>query len=132
MSEHVTRPALEAYVIGTLDEAESACLEAHVASCAACEARLQHEATLELAFAQVADHVEERPRKTVRLAAPMAAAGGFLAIAAAMILWLGPRGDVDARAPEPPPDTTTSGDASTATAQLDVAGDGAPRGALRD
>jgi len=132
MSEHLTQSALEAYVVGALEDAELARVEAHVASCAACEARLQHEASLEMVFARVADRAEERPRR--RVAAPMAAAGGVLAVAAALIFWLSPRADVDARAPDPSPEQAaeTSGDASTATAQLDSPGDGAVRAAFRD
>jgi len=135
MSDHVSRDALEAYVMGALDDAELEAVEAHVAACSACEARLQHEARLEMAFARVADHVApERPRRAVRVAAPLAATGGVLAVAAAMMLWLAPRGDVDARAPDPIPETSgdTTGDASTATAQLEVPGDGAVRAAFRD
>jgi anti-sigma factor RsiW len=136
MSErHVTEDALEAYVMGALDDAAIVHVEAHVASCRACEARLQHEASLEIAFAHVADHVApERPRRALRVGAPIAAAGGVLAVAAAMLLWLAPHADVDARAPDPLPDTVegTSGDASTATAQLDVSSDGAVHAAFRD
>ncbi len=136
MSEsHVAREALEAYVIGALDEAEAARLESHVLACPACEARLQHEASLELAFTQVARAPEARPRRAGRVAAPIAAVGGVLAVAAAMILWLGAHGDVDARAPAAEAPTTisdTAADASTATAQLDVPGDGAVRSAMRD
>lgn len=107
MSEsHVAREALEAYVIGALDEAEAARLESHVLACPACEARLQHEASLELAFTQVARAPEARPRRAGRVAAPIAAVGGVLAVAAAMILWLGAHGDVDARAPAAEAPTT--------------------------
>ena len=131
---HATREALEAYVIGALDEAESARLESHVLACPACEARLQHEASLELAFTQVA-RAPERPRRVGRVAGPIAAVGGVLAVAAAMVLWLGANGDVDARAPAaeaPATISDTAADASTATAQLDVPGDGAVRSAMRD
>ena len=139
MSEpHVTREALEAYVIGALDEAESARLESHVLACPACEARLQHEASLELAFTQVARAPERRVGRVGRVgrvAGPIAAVGGVLAVAAAMVLWLGANGDVDARAPAaeaPAAISDTAADASTATAQLDVPGDGAVRSAMRD
>lgn len=132
---HLSQDALEAYVIGALDEGELARVEAHVSACSACESRLQREASLELAFAHVASHVvEERPRRATRFAAPVAAVSGVLALAAAMLLWLAPHAEMDARSPgEPSPAAQeTSGDASTATAQLDVAGDGAARAAFRD
>ncbi len=131
---HVSAEALEAYVIGALDEVELAAVEAHVMACPVCEARLQHEARLDLAFTAVARQVE-RPRKTASIAGPLAAAGGALAMAAAMILWVLPHGDVE-RAPsveEPAPIATEiNADASTATAQLEAQADGASRVGVRD
>jgi len=132
MVEHLSREALEGYVIGSLDEAECARVEAHVSGCPACEARLQHEASLELAFTQVAVRAEEKPRRAPRFAAP-AAIGGVLALAAAMLLWLAPHPDtIDARAAAPQAAPEITGDASTATAQLDSPGDGAVRSTIRD
>ncbi|HEY1960555.1 MAG TPA: zf-HC2 domain-containing protein [Polyangiaceae bacterium] len=134
MSEHLSREALEGYVIGSLDEAECARVEAHVTRCAACEARLQHEASLELAFTQVAARAEEKPRRAPRYAASAVAFGGVLAFAAAMVLWLTPRAEpIDARsASEPQAIPEMNADASTATAQLDSPGDGAVRSTIRD
>ena len=131
---HVSASALEAYVIGALDEAELAAVEAHVMECPACEARLQREAQLDLAFTAVAQQVE-RPRKSIHFGAPLAIAGSALAMAAAMILWVLPHGDVE-RAPsveEPAPIATEiNADASTATAQLEAQADGASRVGVRD
>jgi anti-sigma factor RsiW len=130
MNEHVTQAALEAYVIGALEELEAARVEEHVASCQSCAAQLQREAALEVAFTAV---VSARPRP--RISHLSAAAGAGLAIAAAMLLWLVPRGE---HAPSPaandepsPTVVEMSGDASTATASLELQVDGA-RAGVRD
>ncbi len=137
VDRHLSTKALEAYVIGAMDEVECAELEAHVASCASCEARLQHEARLDLAFTAIAEREEAaRPRRTAHFAAPLAITGSALAMAAAMILFVLPRGEVE-RAPsveeQPPPVAVElNADASAATAQLAVQVDGAPRVGVRD
>jgi hypothetical protein len=138
MSErHVSASALEGYVIGAMGELEAAALEEHVASCRSCEARLQQEARLDLAFTAVAARESARPRRRFIERAPLALAGSALAVscAAAMLLWVLPHGEMDrdTSASEPPPVTAEiNADASTATAQLDVQADGAPRVGVRD
>jgi hypothetical protein len=127
---HVTASALEAYVIGAMSDVEAAALEAHVAECRSCEARLQHEARLDLAFTAVAQQELARPRKTVHIGAPLAVAGSALAMAAAMILWVLPHHEVEEQ--PAPIATEINADASAATAQLDVQADGAPRVGVRD
>ncbi len=127
---HVSASALEAYVIGAMGEVEAAALESHVASCRSCEARLQQEARLDLAFTAVAGREAARPRK-IHFAAPLALA---FSCAAAMLLWVLPHGEME-RAPsveESAPAAEINADASTATAQLDVQADGAPRVGVRD
>ncbi len=136
VDRHLSPEALEAYVIGAMDEVGCAELEAHVASCASCEARLQHEARLDLAFTAIAEREEAaRPRRTAHFAAPLAITGSALAMAAAMILFILPRQEVE-RAPSveeaPPVAVEINADASAATAQLDVQADGAPRVGVRD
>jgi hypothetical protein len=136
VSAHVSSGVLEMYVIGALDDDEVAAVEAHVASCPACEARLQQEARLDLAFTALADHIESRPRRVAHLAAPIAAAGGALAMAAAMMLWVlphGERGEERPQSSEDPPvlTDTNTGDASTVTASLDLQADGSRVG-VRD
>jgi len=137
---HLSVSDLEAFVIGALDPAESARVEAHVAACAECQARLEREARLELAFATVATRTEtrrareeERPRRALP-----AAAFGVLAMAAAMALWVTARGADETRTPpgdDPaaaamaPP--TISADASSFTASLEMQADGSRLG-VRD
>src|SRR5947209_615728 len=112
--QHVSAEALEAYVIGALGDAALAEVEAHVMKCAACEARLQNEARLDLAFTALAE--ETRPRKNYT--APLAFAGTAFAMAAAMILWVLPHNS-ETQSSEPPVVTdTNNGDASTVTASL--------------
>ncbi len=123
MSErHLSAERLEQYVIGALSEPEASEVERHVAACPACEARLMNEASLELAFAQVAStrRVEPSVRRGVSRVVP-AAVVGALAMAAAAVVWLTPAAPVDSRAAAAPPPQASyeTGDASTATAQLD-------------
>jgi len=85
---HATAEELELYVLGALDAGLTGPLEAHCAVCDACAKALAGEATLEMAFEQVA-------RRTVRVhaARPVRALGygaaGMLAMAAAVLLWMG-------------------------------------------
>lgn len=97
MSAHVSQSALEGYVIGAISELECAELEAHVTECESCAARLAREASLELAFTAVAARSEERPRR-VHLIAP--AVGATLAMAAAVMLWVLPRGETSEQHPQ--------------------------------
>ncbi len=87
---HATAAELEHYVLGALDAGRVEEFEAHCAECEACAAALAGEARLEVAFEQVA-------RRPTRIPQPAAAsvraatygAAGLLAMAAAMLLWLG-------------------------------------------
>jgi anti-sigma factor RsiW len=142
MSEHLSPSALDAYVTGSLGDVDMARVEAHVMACSACAARLQHEACLEMVFeAVVAAPVKPKP---VRVIGASAVAGGAIAMAAAMLVWLAaPRGDSGATQATPsiiddPAVPTTvmhdyeaNRDASTFTASLDVSADGSRLG-IRD
>ncbi len=135
VSQHVSQRALEGYVIGALSELECAELEAHVIECEACAARLAREASLELAFTAVAARGEERPRR-VHLIAP--ALGATLAMAAAVLLWVLPRGEASEQHPQTADDQAPSvvdtyGDASATgiTASLETQVDGSRVG-VRD
>ncbi|HSQ63464.1 MAG TPA: zf-HC2 domain-containing protein [Polyangiaceae bacterium] len=138
---HLSPSELEAFVVGVLDPAATSRLEAHVAACAECQARLEQEARLELAFAAVATRTEakrareeERPRRALP-----AAAFGVLAMAATLALWVTARGVDDVHAPSPTADDpaaaaappTVSADASAFTASLDTQADGSRLG-VRD
>ena len=101
---HPMASDLELYVMGALDAATGARVEAHVAECDACAAALAHEARLEMAFEQIA-HAPETGvrlvaqkrdaaaragtahRRTVTFACAL---GGALSIAAAWFLWVSP------------------------------------------
>lgn len=135
---HIAAELLESYVIGALDDADVARVEAHVFSCRVCEAKLQREAELDLAFTQVATRViENKPKRITRLVVPAFGAGAALAMAAAVLLWVLPRGESDAHAASSPVDdgvpvvTETNADASTVTASLDLQVDGSRLG-VRD
>lgn len=128
---HIAQGTLEAYVTCSLTDVECAEVEAHVASCAPCAARLSREARYELAFAEVAARAE-RPRRSISLMVP---AAGALAMAAAVLLWMVPRESVEQRSQnvdDPTPAIAdTSADASTFTASLEVQVDGSRVG-VRD
>jgi hypothetical protein len=89
MSErHATAAELELYVLGALDAGRVDSFEAHCAACDVCAAGLSGEASLELAFEQVARRTARAP--VVRpLRALAYAAAGVLAMAAAVLLWFG-------------------------------------------
>ncbi len=121
---HIAQSSLEGYVMCTLADEECAIVEAHVASCETCAARLQREARFELAFAEVAARSEERPRR-MHYIAP--AIGGALAMAAAMILWMAPHESASEQRTPTVEDQTASemnADASTMTATLEREVDG--------
>jgi hypothetical protein len=101
---HATATELELYVLGALDADRVEGFEAHCAECASCAAALSGEARLEVAFEQVA-------RRPVRLRVSAGQAGvraaaygaaGLVAMAAAMLVWLGrtPPGSAAAAAGE--------------------------------
>jgi anti-sigma factor RsiW len=117
MSKHVSPSDLEQYIIDGLDAVRAAAVEAHVARCEACGAALAKEATLEMAFEQVARapvRVIARSREQGRLRLPLCAVapspsplrghrpkaparlslaivtGGTLSLAAAWMLFLVP------------------------------------------
>jgi anti-sigma factor RsiW len=132
MSEHhIASSDRELYVIGALDPARSAELEAHVAGCPACESALMAEARLELAFEQVA-RSPLRTRRAVRRGMSFVGAGaGALAMAAAILLWLvpgagsrsaGSTAGAPGAAMGQDPIFTGPADASGSTARLDTNG----------
>ncbi len=88
---HATAAELESYVLGGLDAHRIEAFEAHCARCDACAAALAGEARLEVAFEQVA----RRSIAGARLPAPRPlraaayGAAGLVAMAAAVVLWLG-------------------------------------------
>jgi hypothetical protein len=88
MSRHATAAELELYVLGALDADRVEAFEAHCAECDACAAALAGEASLEIAFEQVQQRVS---RSQVRRPARALAYGaaGILAMAAAVLLWIG-------------------------------------------
>jgi anti-sigma factor RsiW len=124
MNAHVTRAELELYVLGALAESQARAVEAHCAACDRCATSLAHEARLEMAFEQVAQVMPDagaRPRQTRRLVSDRATrparalaygAAGVVAMAAAVVLWLG-------RAP------VTMGEGSVAAGGQAAAMDGA-------
>jgi anti-sigma factor RsiW len=85
---HATEKELELYVLGALDADRLEAFEAHCAGCDACAAALAGEASLEIAFEQVAKRAAR-----VQVARPLRAVGygaaGVLAMAAAVLLWIG-------------------------------------------
>lgn len=133
---HVSPHALESYVMGLLDEQESALVEAHVAECSACAGKLVAEAQMEVAFSQVAEVMVVKTQARTRRSSVVL--GGALAMAAALALFLfapaGARGGESTQA-EPSAafaapaafdhPSLVEADASTASAQLDVSADAA-------
>jgi len=93
---HTTGAELELYVVGALDADRTEALETHCAACDACAAALAGEASLEITFEQVA-----RRAARVQVARPLRAvaygAAGVLAMAAAVLLWIGHTPAVGAR-----------------------------------
>ncbi len=85
---HATTEELELYVLGALDAGRSEAFEAHCASCDACAAALAGEASLEIAFEQVAKK-SSRVQSQRPLRAVAYGAVGLLAMAAAVFLWIG-------------------------------------------
>jgi hypothetical protein len=85
---HATMAELELYVLGALDADRTEAFETHCAACDTCAAALAGEATLEIAFEQVAKRAAR-----VQVVRPMRAvaygAAGVLAMAAAALLWIG-------------------------------------------
>jgi anti-sigma factor RsiW len=88
IGQHATPAELELYVLGALGEDRVEAFEAHCAACDACAAALSGEAKLELTFEQVARRSVRAPVvRPVRAVAYGAA--GVLAMAAAVLLWIG-------------------------------------------
>jgi hypothetical protein len=85
---HATGAELELYVLGALDAGRVDAFEAHCAACDVCAAALSGEASLEIAFEQVARRMTRGPAVRPLRAAGYAAAG-VLAMAAAVLLWVG-------------------------------------------
>jgi anti-sigma factor RsiW len=85
---HATAAELEAYVMGALAGSSAEALEDHAAACDACAAALAREASLEIAFEQVAKQAAQVPVARPVRAATYGAVG-FLAVAAAVVVWLG-------------------------------------------
>lgn len=86
--QHATPAELELYVLGALGDDRVESFEAHCAACDACAAALSGEAKLELAFEQVTRRaVRTRVERPMRAVAYGAA--GVLAMAAAVLLWIG-------------------------------------------
>jgi hypothetical protein len=88
MKGHATAAELELYVMGALDASRVEAFEAHCAECDACAAALSGEARLEMAFEQV-QRVSARARVVVPVRAVAYGAAGLVAMAAAMLLWVG-------------------------------------------
>jgi anti-sigma factor RsiW len=85
---HATPAELELYVLGALDAGRVESFEAHCADCDACAAALSGEASLEIAFEQVSKRAGKTP--VVRpLRAAAYGAAGVVAMAAAVLLWVG-------------------------------------------
>jgi anti-sigma factor RsiW len=78
---HLSAAELEGYVRNLLDPGAELELEAHVAACERCAARLQSAARLELQLAEIAD-AAPRPtwRRAARLAPLVALAAGVAAL----------------------------------------------------
>jgi hypothetical protein len=89
MTAHPDHAQIELFVLGALDDAESALFTDHVAACGACSAKLAEEAKLELALMDLpksrsAAVVAPRPQR-IRQRVAFATAG--FAAAAAIALW---------------------------------------------
>jgi anti-sigma factor RsiW len=97
---HLVPEELEHYVIGALDQAGAARVEAHTASCATCAAALQSEARLEVGLLQLA--AQPAPLQAFRRRARVAVAVSALAAAAGLALVFSSVLRVDGR-PQPPP-----------------------------
>ena len=121
---HATAAELEAYVLGALDAGRVDTFEAHCAECAACAGALAGEARLEVAFETVA----RRPSRVVPVARPLRAAAygaaGLVAMAAAVLLWVG-------HSPAPSLSGASTGE-GTAAAAHHAMGDGAILDARND
>ena len=130
MTHHLQATALEAYVTGELDLDSGIALESHVAECQACSARLMHAAQVEVSLAEVAERSALRSHRG-RARRSSFAAGAAIAMAAAVVLFLAPRGHADPSVAAPSASVaferpiTVEADASTSTAQLDGVGDAA-------
>jgi hypothetical protein len=85
---HATAAELELYVLGALDVGRIEAFEAHCAECDVCASALAGEASLEIAFEQVAKRAT-RVQTTRPLRAVAYGAAGVLAMAAAALLWIG-------------------------------------------
>lgn len=98
--DHPRDSAFEAFVIGALDERESAAFVAHASACDACATKLASEAQAELAVLEVhaasrseipkakaAPHAKAAPAK-VKSRLVMWSSAGALALAAAVLLFL--------------------------------------------
>ena len=88
IGRHATAKELELYVLGALDAGQAEGVETHCASCDACSAALAGEASLEIAFEQVARKAARAPAARP-LRAVAYGAVGVLAMAAAVLLWIG-------------------------------------------
>lgn len=97
---HLVAEELEHYVIGALDEAGAARVEAHTARCATCAAALQREARLEVGLFQLA--AQPAPLQAFRRRARVAVAVSALAAAAGLALGFSSALEVDGQ-PQPPP-----------------------------
>lgn len=94
-ARHRTAAELEAYVMGALGGSAAEELEAHAAECEECAAALAREARMEMAFEQVAKQAAARPVVEMVARARRAAAygaAGVVAMAAAVLLWVGAGG----------------------------------------
>jgi ferric-dicitrate binding protein FerR (iron transport regulator) len=85
---HATVAELELYVLGALDAGRAEAFEAHCAVCDECAAALASEASLEIAFEQVAKRSARVQARKPRRAVGYGAAG-LAAMAAAALLWIG-------------------------------------------
>ena len=86
---HATSAELELYVLGGLDPERAAVVEEQCASCDACARALAGEASLEVAFEQVARSAERAPAVARPVRAAAYGAAGLVAMAAAVLLWFG-------------------------------------------
>lgn len=98
MSGHVTAEDLEQYVVGALDTASAAWVEAHASACAECAAALRTEAALEIALFEVAELPPPARRRRARVATVVTALGAL----AAGVVWVvalrpGPAGEAQPR-----------------------------------
>ena len=122
--QHVTSTELEAYVLGSLPAERVDAFEGHCASCDACAAALSGEARLEMTFEQVA-----RRSARVQLLRPVRAvaygAAGIVAMAAAVLLWVG-------HAPASSAAAGVTGEGASASVARAPAGDGAILDARND